>query len=209
DALPISRQIKVTGQVQASQTPSPRSVALTLHFAQGETVTTANSVRAQVDHATNTQSRTPVRIEFSLNTAELGVTDDSAVLSVLMAAQSDSGGTWDAHSGTPTFLLVEDMGPAVRTSRTVVQTSDPTKPRQNTVASRQDVWTAQGFRTYEQSGAQAPVSDLRQGATAYYPSAGRYRAVVQFPDLSGPLSGADINWIEVDVHATHWHANSG
>jgi len=203
------RQIKVTVQLQASQTSAPRSVGLTLHFAQGETVTTANTVRYPYNDVTSTQNRTDHSFSWSLNTAELGVTNDRAVLSVLLAAASDSGGTWDAHSGAQTYLLVEDMGPAVPTSRTVIQTSDPSRPVQNTVTSRQDVWTAQGFRTYEQSGAATSLGDLRQGATAYYPSAGRYRSVVQFPDLSGPLSGADINWIEVDVHAVHWHANSG
>lgn len=205
------RQIKVTVQLQASQTlGAVRSVGLTLHFAQGETVTTGNTVRFPYNDVTSTQNRTDHSFSWSLSTAELGVTNDRAVLSVLLAAASDSGGTWDAHSGAQTYLLVEDMGPAVQTARTVIQTADPTKPAQNTVTPRQDVWLAQGFRTYDGNGNARPeVPHLYQGYTPRYAAGGRRRSVVQFPDLSGPLAGADIEWIEIDIHALHWHAIAG
>lgn len=203
------RQLKVTVQAQASQTSSPRSVALPLYFAEGETVTTGNTVRFPYNDVTSTQNRTQHGYVYSLNTAELGV-GDAAVLSVMFGAQSDSGGTWDMHSGAQTSIVVEDDGPAVPTARTVIQTADPTKPTQNTVTARQDVFTAQAFRTYDGDGSARPeVPNLYQGYTAYYPAGGRRRSAVQFPDLSGLLAGADIEWVEIDITALFWHANAG
>lgn len=204
-----ARQLKVTVQAQASVTPAPRSVALPLYFAEGETVTTGNTVRFPYNGVTSTQNRTQHGYTYSLNTAELGV-GDAAVLSVMFGAQSDSGGTWDMHSGAQTSLVVEDAGPAVPTARTVIQTSDPTKPTQNSVTPRQDVFLAQAFRTYDGDGTPRPeVPNLYQGYTAYYPAGGRRRSAVQFPDLSGLLAGADVEWVEIDIHSLFWHANAG
>lgn len=73
------------------------------------------------------------------------------------------------------------------------------------------VRNATWHRTWEASGyvAQASQGALYQGRTPYYPSAGIYRSMAGFPDLTGHLHGATIHSIEVYVHAEHWHYQEG
>lgn len=201
-----ARQVRVSGLLMAASTASVQPVAAHVKFAAGSDVTTGNTTRQQIDSATNTVNRTPVPVDYTFNSDELGVAPGST-LSVLLSAQTGGGQTLVVHSGT-TFLQVEDLGAAVPTNRIVTQSVDTTRAATVAVAPRTDVWTAQSWATYYGTGAQQTgVDRMYQGQSPYYPQ--RKRAAIQFPDLSGTLAGSTIEWVEVDILSDHWHANSG
>jgi len=63
-----------------------------------------------------------------------------------------------------------------------------------------------------QENGQAPgaaQSHVLQGRTPYYPAAGIYRSMVGFENMTGTLSGADIERMQVRVRAEHWYSHAG
>lgn len=65
-------------------------------------------------------------------------------------------------------------------------------------------------RTYNGSNSgERSTTEMVQGYTPYYPSAGSAISLMGFQDLTGVLAGATIHWAALYMNSTWWHYDSG
>ncbi|MBC7630324.1 hypothetical protein [Aeromicrobium sp.] len=63
-----------------------------------------------------------------------------------------------------------------------------------------------GYKSYDGSGNQMSNAGVYQGDDGYN---GNTRGLILFSDVTGSLSGATVNRVEVYLHAEHWYNNAG
>lgn len=161
-------------------------------------------------HTTGLQT---ARAETFLGTQGLG----EGTCRILFAAKTNASGmTVQLHgnSGTPSWWYAEDLGPHIGTDdgqasaggASGVAADTPTTSVKTQTAS----WSAAWSHTYRGNNTQR--TDVGSEAIQGYADGfnGNQLALIGFPtSIATTLSGATINWIEVEVYFHHWWFNGG
>ena len=208
------RQIVIKGRVELGGAPAGWAVA-GLHFSTNAYTTTANDRRHAEALNVYPDRRGGGRIEYEVNTEELGVSPGSTVR-VLMSLQTNSQGVW-IEPGTGTYLSFADLGPAVPTSRTITETAAliTRAPERTTSRSWVKVPAAR-FQSYRADG--SPISKTGSDVGARFAVQG-YNAqgggmkwsLIEFDyaRLAAEVQGATILHAEAHLNAAHWFNGSG
>lgn len=134
---------------------------------------------------------------------------------VLLSIASSARGLSVQETAT---LYVEDLGidsgPTDGTLRNYVRANEadtppptPTPKTKRTPINNGASWV----KSWQENGSSpgAIAGKALQGRTPHFSSAGRYESMVGFPSMTGPLSGADIDKVEVYVKPAHGGGSGG
>lgn len=208
------RQIVIKGRVDLGGAPASWVVA-GLHFSTNAYTTTANDRRHAEALNVYPDRRGGGRIEYEVNTEELGVSPGSTVR-VLMSLQTNAQGVF-VEPGTGTYLSFADLGPAVPTARTIIETAAPITRAPERTTSRYWVQVpAASFQSYRADG--SPISKTGSDVGARFAVQG-YNAqgggmkwsLIEFDyaRLAAAVQGATILHAEAHLNAAHWFNGSG
>ena len=206
------RQVLIRGRVELGGAPSSWAVA-GLHFSTNAYTTTGNTRRHAEAVDIHPDRAGGGRIEFEVNTAELGV-QPGATVRVLLSLQTDAQGVY-VEPGTGTYLSFMDLGPAVATARTVLEPAAPITRAPERTTSRDWVRVqASNFQSYTASG--APISKSGSDVGASYAvqgdsGVGMKWSLIEFdyPQLAAAVQGATVLAVRAGFNAAHWYPNAG
>ena len=206
------RQIVATGRVELGDGAAGWAVA-GFHVSTNAYTTTANTRRHAESVHLYPDHRGGGRIEWEINTSELGVQPGQTVR-VLMSLQT---GTTAATviAGTGTYLSLSDMGPAVPTSRTVQEPAAPISRAPERTVSRDWVRVpAANFQSYTSTGAAISKTGSDVGASYAVQGnsgVGMKWSLIEFDytQLAAAVQGATVLAVRAGFNAAHWYPNAG
>ena len=208
------RQVLIRGRVELGGAPSSWAVA-GLHFSTNAYTTTGNTRRHAEAVDIHPDRAGGGRIEFEVNTAELGV-QPGATVRVLLSLQTDAQGVY-VEPGTGTYLSFMDLGPAVATARTVLEPAAPITRAPERTTTRDWVRVhASRFQTYRADGSAISQTGSDVGADyavqGYNAAGGGMKwSLVEFDHarLVEAVQGTTVLQVKAGFNAAHWWGQQG
>lgn len=191
------------------------ATAFDLKFSATTTANTANTTHTTIDGYTRAGQKWDQWV-YEFNSDELGVNAlGTRFLSALVCGRTDGAGatsnTVQAVGGNSpsdgTFLIVEDVGPAVPTGRqTTGSGGEAIGLGTRTSAATAPKW----YQTYKGDGAQYTAYPERHYQGYYLAANGVMKSAIGAPDqMFADLNGATVEWIKIYLYADHWWSASG